>query len=106
VSTLLELHIIAMFVSEHIVNAEISMPGLRPVNSNLCLFRLVRTWRGDDFVDGSGHSCTWWFLVRAGSRFSSAILADLAMHGLPISVRTLARVALPGSFFAFFRMQA
>ncbi len=44
---------------------------------------------------------------RAVSRFSSAILADLAMRGFAISVRTLARVALPDSVSAFFcRMQS
>jgi hypothetical protein len=37
------------------------MPVLGPVNSYLCLFRLARPWRGDDFVDGSGHSGTWLF---------------------------------------------
>jgi hypothetical protein len=43
---------------------------------------------------------------RAVSRFSSAILADLAMRGFAISVWTLARVALPDSVSAFFcRMQ-
>ena len=92
-----------MFVDEPIVDAEISIPGLCPVNSNLCLFRLVRTRRGDKYcstvpatiaLGGSG--------VRSGSRFSAAILADLAMRGLAISARTRARVALPGSFSAFF----
>jgi hypothetical protein len=34
--------------------------------------------------------------IRAVSRFSSAILADLAMRGFAISFLTLARVALPG----------
>ncbi len=38
--------------------------------------------------------------IRAVSRFSSAILADLAMRGFAISFLTLARVALPG-FLAF-----
>jgi hypothetical protein len=32
-----------------------------PFNSNLCLFRPARTWRRDDFVDGSGHGGTWLF---------------------------------------------
>ena len=32
--------------------------------------------------------------IRAVSRFSSAILADLAMRGLAISLLTLARVVL------------
>ena len=39
--------------------------------------------------------------IRVVSRFSSAIFADLAMRGFPISFVTLARVALPGSFLAF-----
>lgn len=38
--------------------------------------------------------------IRAVSRFCSAIFADLAMRGLPISFVTLARIALPGSFLA------
>src|ERR1700722_19064043 len=38
----------------------ISTPGVGCVNSNLCLFRLARTWR-DDFVYGSGHGGTWLF---------------------------------------------
>ncbi len=45
--------------------------------------------------------------VRVVSRFSAAILADLAMRGFAISVWTLARVALPDSVSAFFcRMQS
>ena len=60
-STLLELHIIAMFISERIVNAEISIPVCGPVNGNLGLFRLARTWRGDDLVDSAGHGGTWLF---------------------------------------------
>jgi hypothetical protein len=39
--------------------------------------------------------------IRAVSRFSSAILADLAMRGFAISFLTLARVELPGSFLRF-----
>ena len=39
--------------------------------------------------------------VRVVSRFSAAILADLAMRGFAISVRTLAGVAVPGVFLAF-----
>jgi hypothetical protein len=31
------------------------------VNSNLGLFRLARTSRGDDLVDSAGHSGTWLF---------------------------------------------
>jgi hypothetical protein len=41
VSALLELHLIAMFVSQRILNAEISMPVVGSVNGNLCLFRLA-----------------------------------------------------------------
>jgi len=58
-SALLELHLIAMFISERIVNPKLSIPVLGSVNGNLCLFRLARTSRGDDFVDGSGHGGTW-----------------------------------------------
>ena len=36
--------------------------------------------------------------IRAVSKFSSAILADLGMRGFAISFLTLAYVALPGSF--------
>jgi hypothetical protein len=39
--------------------------------------------------------------IRAVSRFSSAILADLAMRGFAISFLTLARIALSDSFLAF-----
>jgi hypothetical protein len=39
--------------------------------------------------------------IRVVSRFSSAILADLAMRGFAISFLTLARVALLDSFLAF-----
>ena len=38
--------------------------------------------------------------IRVVSRFSSAIFADLAMRGFPISFVTLARVALMSSFLA------
>src|SRR4029450_4740136 len=60
-STLLKLHIIAMFVSERIVNAEISIPVRGPINSNLDLFRLARKRRGDHLVDSAGHSGPWLF---------------------------------------------
>src|SRR4029450_3070673 len=60
-STLLQLHIIAMFVSERIVNAEISIPARGPLNGNLDLFRLARTCRGDDLVDSADHGGTWLF---------------------------------------------
>jgi hypothetical protein len=39
--------------------------------------------------------------MRAVSRFSSAILADLAMRGFAISFPTRACVELPGSFVNF-----
>jgi|ERR1700735_139439 len=41
------------------------------------------------------------FGIRAGSRFRSAILADLAMRGLAISFLTLARVESSGFFLRF-----
>jgi hypothetical protein len=40
-------------------------------------------------------------MLRAVSRFSSVILADLAMRGFAISFLTLARVASLSSFFSF-----
>ena len=40
-------------------------------------------------------------IFRAVSRFSSAILADLAMRGFAISFLTSARVAVLGSFLPF-----
>ena len=40
--------------------------------------------------------------VRVVSRFSSVILADVAMLGFAISFLTLACVALPGLFLPFF----
>lgn len=42
-----------------------------------------------------------WSGIRAASRFSSAILADLAIRGFAISLMTLARVALACCFLAF-----
>jgi hypothetical protein len=39
--------------------------------------------------------------IRDVSRFSSPILADLAMRGFAISLLTLARIALPDSFLVF-----
>jgi len=39
--------------------------------------------------------------MRVVSRFSSAILADLAMRGFAISFLTLARVALPDFVLTF-----
>src|ERR1700686_5623251 len=60
VSTLPELHIIAMLISQRIFNTEITMLMIGPVNSNLRLFRLALTW-GNDFVYGSGHRGTWLF---------------------------------------------
>ena len=40
--------------------------------------------------------------IRAVSRFSSAILADLAMRGFAISFLTSARVVSASSFLVFF----
>lgn len=60
-STLFEPHIISVFVSQRIFNTKISVLVIRPVNSNLHLFRLARTWRRDDFVDRSTHGGTWVF---------------------------------------------
>ncbi len=40
--------------------------------------------------------------IRVASRFSSVILADLAMLGFAISLLTMACVALPGLFLPFF----
>jgi hypothetical protein len=77
-SALLKLHIIAMFVSERNVNAQISIPVRGPVNSNLGLFRLARTWRGGMILSTVpamvALGCSG---VRVLSRFNSAILADL-----------------------------
>jgi hypothetical protein len=39
--------------------------------------------------------------IRAVSRFSSAIFADLDIRGVAISFLTLARLALPSSFLPF-----
>ena len=39
--------------------------------------------------------------IRAVSKFSSAIFADLAMRGFAISLLTLIRVALPVFFLVF-----
>ena len=59
VSALFEPHIIAVLVSQRIFDTEISVTVVSPANSNLRLFRLTRTWRRNDFVDGSGHGGTW-----------------------------------------------
>jgi len=72
-----------------------------PLNSNLCLLYFARTRRRDDFVDGSGMVTLGCSGILVVSRFSSAILADLAMRGFAISFVTLVRVALSGSFLAF-----
>ena len=37
------------------------MPVVGPVKSNLCLFRLARTWRREDFVDTFRNSGTGLF---------------------------------------------
>jgi len=37
------------------------MQPIRPINSDLCFFRLALAWRRDDFVDGSGHGGAWVF---------------------------------------------
>jgi hypothetical protein len=73
------------------------MPGVGALNSNLRLFRLARTWRGDDFATVPGMVVLGCSGIRAVSRFSSASLADLAMRGFAISLLTLARVALSES---------
>ena len=35
------------------------MPGVDPVDGNLRLLPLARTWRRNDFADGSARSGTW-----------------------------------------------
>ena len=35
------------------------MPGVDPVDGNLRLLPLARTWRRNDFADGSAHCGTW-----------------------------------------------
>ncbi len=37
------------------------MPLVGTVNTNLCLFRLARTWRRNDFVHSSKHYGAWLF---------------------------------------------
>ncbi len=78
------------------------MPGIGPVNSNLRLLPLARTWRRNDFADSSAHSGTWL------SRNSRCIQknqfhysCDLAMRGIAISFSTLARVVSARSFLRF-----
>ncbi len=61
VITLFEAHIIPMFVSKGIFNTQVSIPVVGPVNSDLCPFGLVRTWRWDDFVNDPRHGDTWLF---------------------------------------------
>jgi hypothetical protein len=71
------------------------MRAVSPVHGYLCFFRLARTGREDDLINGSGNGDAWLPRVRAVSRFSSAFLADLAMRGFAISFLTLACVARP-----------
>jgi len=61
VSAFFKTHIIAVFVGKGIFDTEISISVVGPVNGNLRLFRLARTWRWDDFVDGPRHRDAWLF---------------------------------------------
>jgi len=54
---------------------------------------ILSTVAGMVVLGGSG--------IREVSRFSCAILADLAMRGMAISFFTLLRLALPGAFLGF-----
>ena len=62
VSTFFQLHFIAVFVSQRVFDAEISIPAGAPLNCNLCLFRLFPASRQNDFVDSSAHdrTCPLW----------------------------------------------
>jgi|SRR5271167_212192 len=62
VSTLLELHFVAIFVRQRVFDAEISIPANALVDSNLSLFRLFPAPRRDDFGDRSRHTgaCPFW----------------------------------------------
>jgi hypothetical protein len=73
---------------------------ISPLNRNLRLFQLARTWGRDDFVDGSGHDRTCLFWNTRSIQIQFPILADLAMRGFAISFLTLACVA-PGSLLRF-----
>ena len=77
------------------------MSEVGPVNSNLRLFLLARTWRRDVLSTVQRMVKLGCLGIRVVSRISSIILADLAMRGFAISFLTLARVASPRSFFRF-----
>lgn len=69
VRALFEPHVIAMFVRQRAVDAEITYTVVGPINRNLRLFRLARTWRRDNFVDDSGHRGTWLLWNSRGVQF-------------------------------------
>ena len=72
-----------------------------PVNDNLRLFRLARTGDGMILSTVPGMVVLGCSGIRVVSRFSSVILADLAMRGFAISFFTPACVALPAAFLCF-----
>jgi len=97
VTTLFELHIITVFISQRIFNSQITVPMVAAVNSDLRLFRLTgRSGQKIIFSTVPGMVVLGCSGIRALSSFSSAILADLVMRGFAISFLTLARVASPG----------
>jgi hypothetical protein len=82
------------------------MPIVIAVNPNLCPFCWLERGDGMILLTVPGMVVLGCSRMRVVSRFSSAILADLAMRGFAISFLTLARVALPVfvlTFLAFLR---
>jgi hypothetical protein len=102
VGTGLELHNIAVFVSQRIFNSEISIPVDGPTTAicalSFCLGRrdamILSTVPGIVALDCSG--------IRDASRLSSAIRTDLDMRGFANSFLTRAVVASPNLFLFFF----
>ena len=58
-SALFQPRIVTVFVSLCVFDTELPMQLVGPLKSDLCLFRLARAWRRNDFVDCSGHSGAW-----------------------------------------------
>jgi hypothetical protein len=98
VSALFELHIVIMFVSQDIFNTEIAILCVGP--STPIFASSGWLGRGDGMILSTvpGMMALGCSGIRAVSKFSSAIFADLATRGFAISFLTLACVALSGSF--------
>ena len=77
------------------------MPLVGLVNSNLCLSGWLARRDGIILLTVPGMVVLGGSEIRAVSKFSSAIFADLAMRGFAISLLTLTNDALPVFFLVF-----